>query len=56
MLEWGRLLARAKRTLPYKDSLIASAAISRRLVLVTRNTRDFEDIPGISLINPWETG
>ena len=56
MLEWGRLLAQVKWTLPYKDSLIASAAISRRLVLVTRNTRDFEDIPGLSLINPWEAG
>jgi predicted nucleic acid-binding protein len=54
MLEWGKLCAMTGRTLPAKDSLIAAAAIRCRLVLITRNTKDFEDIPGLELINPWE--
>jgi predicted nucleic acid-binding protein len=53
ILEWGRLSARAKRTLPYKDSLIAAAAITHHLTLITRNTKDFEDIGGLNLLNPW---
>jgi predicted nucleic acid-binding protein len=52
--EWGRLRSRQKRTLPVIDSLIAATALVHRLSLVTRNTQDFEDIAGISLLNPWE--
>ena len=54
MAEWGRLQARTKRTLPPFDSLIAATALARRMVVVTRNTKDFEDIEGINLLNPWE--
>jgi predicted nucleic acid-binding protein len=54
MAEWGRLRARQKRVLPVMDSLIAATVLTHRLTLVTRNTRDFEDIAGISLVNPWE--
>ena len=54
MAEWGRLRARTERTLPAVDSLIASAALTHHMTLVTRNTKDFEDIEGIMLINPWE--
>ena len=54
MEEWGRIRARAGRTMPVIDSLLASAAITRHMTLVTRNTKDFEDIEGIMLINPWE--
>jgi len=36
------------------DMLIAATAYIHKLVLVTRNTRDFEDC-GISLLNPFET-
>jgi len=54
LLEWGKIRARVKRTLPVIDTLIAAAAISHHMVLVTRNTADFEDIEGINLINPWE--
>jgi len=54
MTEWGKLRARAGRTLPIVDSLLAASALTHRLTILTRNTRDFEDIPGLSLINPWE--
>ena len=53
LLEWGKLRARAGRTLPVVDSQIAAAAITHHMTLVTRNVKDFEDIEGISLINPW---
>ena len=54
MAEWGRIRANSDRTIPVVDSLIASAAISHHMTLVTRNTKDFEGIEGIMLINPWE--
>ena len=53
LLEWGKLRARAGRTMPALDSLIAAAAITHHMTLVTRNVKDFKDIEGISLINPW---
>jgi len=54
LLEWGKIRARAERTLPVVDTLIAAAAVVNHMFLVTRNTKDFEDIEGINLINPWE--
>jgi predicted nucleic acid-binding protein len=53
LLEWGKLRARAGRTMPALDSLIAAAAITHHMTLVTRNVKDFRDIEGINLINPW---
>ena len=55
MSEWGRLRARTGRTLAVIDSLIAATALAHRLVLVTRNTRDFQSIEGIELYNPWNS-
>jgi predicted nucleic acid-binding protein len=52
MLAWAWMRV-ASRSLPVLDSLIAAAAISSNSTLVTRNTRDFEGIPGIRLFNPW---
>jgi predicted nucleic acid-binding protein len=51
--EWGRLRAHHKRTLPVMDSLLAATAMAHHLTLVTRNTKDFESITGIALINPF---
>ena len=53
MEEWGRIRARG-RTMPVADSLIAAAAISHHMTLLTRNTKDFSGIEGIMLVNPWE--
>jgi len=54
LLEWGKIRARVGRTLPAADSLIAASAIVHHMFLVTRNTKDFDDIEGINIINPWE--
>jgi len=53
LLEWGKLRARAGRTIPAIDSQIAAVAITHHMTLVTRNVKDFEDIEGISLVDPW---
>jgi len=52
--EWGKLRAASKRTLLTLDSMIAASAIVHHMLLVTRNTKDFEGIEGINLFNPWE--
>lgn len=54
LTEWGKLRARTGRTLPFADSLIAAAAIVNHMFIVTRNVKDFQDIDGINLLNPWE--
>ena len=35
------------------DAQIAAIALVNELTLVTRNTKDFEQIEGLNLINPW---
>ena len=47
---WGELSA--DLNLPVVDILIAATAISRGLVLVTRNTRDVA-ATGVAILNPW---
>lgn len=51
---WGRLQSQVKRTLPAIDSLIAATALHHDMTLVTRNSADFSDCPGIELLNPWK--
>jgi predicted nucleic acid-binding protein len=53
-LKWGTLRATHNRTLPLVDALLAATALARDLTLLTRNTRDFAGIAGLSLRNPWE--
>ncbi len=43
------------RVLPFLDAQIAAIAIAQGLTLVTRNTRDFESLPGLRLAN-WFQG
>ena len=38
------------------DAIIAATALNENLVLVTRNTDDFKNIPGLIVFNPWEGG
>ncbi|GHU56360.1 ribonuclease VapC [Spirochaetia bacterium] len=52
--EWGKMRIRAGRTLSDIDALIAATALTNHLTLVTRNTKDFTDIGGLNLMNPWE--
>lgn len=51
---WGRLLAAAGRPLPAIDSLLGATADHYGLSVVTRNSRDFDNL-GLSIINPWAT-
>lgn len=41
------------RPISVEDAQIAAIARTADLSLATRNTKDFIDIPGIDLINPW---
>ncbi|GAA5007246.1 type II toxin-antitoxin system VapC family toxin [Acinetobacter puyangensis] len=53
---WGQLCGqygKQGRNLPVIDSLLAATAISRQMVLVTRNEKDFSIIAGLQLLNPW---
>ncbi len=36
------------------DAIIAASALVYDLTLITRNTKDFENIEGLRLVNPWE--
>jgi predicted nucleic acid-binding protein len=50
---WGRLVTQHKRTLPVMDSLLAATCLYHRITLLTRNVKDFADIEGLTLFNPW---
>ena len=53
-LEWARLRVKAVKTLSPNDALIAAVALTHHLTLLTRNTRDFVTVEGLSLINPLD--
>lgn len=42
-----------KRKAP--DAIIAATAVINHAVLITRNSKDFEGIEGLELLNPWRT-
>lgn len=50
-VEWGRLAALRPRG--EADGLIAATAIIHDLIVVTRNTKDFDDT-GVSMVDPWD--
>lgn len=41
------------RTLPVREGLLAATAFESSMTLVTRNLKDFKDLP-IRTLNPWE--
>ncbi len=45
---------RRKKKIKLPDAIIAATAIANSLTLITRNTKDFEVITGLSLLNPFE--
>ncbi len=49
---WGRLLAVAGRTLPAVESLLGATAAHHGLTMVTRNSKDFDNL-GLEVLNPW---
>lgn len=54
-LIWGNLLASTRKEgigLSVMDGWIAATAIALQLVLVTRNTKDFQNLP-LTLLDPW---
>ena len=36
------------------DAIIAATALVHGLTLISRNTEDFKNITGLSILNPWE--
>jgi predicted nucleic acid-binding protein len=53
---WGTLRAKRRKlgqSLAMADGLIAATALYSSLMLVTRNTKDFQDL-GVELLNPWQ--
>lgn len=49
--EWAKLMHRRSDTL-MQDAIIAAVAIVHRLIVVTRNVRDFEQFD-VSIVNPF---
>ncbi len=49
--KWGYISS--LKNIPAIDGLIAATALVTNHKLVTRNTKDFQDILGLELINPW---
>lgn len=43
----------AGRPIDTADAQIAAIALAASLTLVTRNTKDFEGIDGLAVVNPW---
>lgn len=47
-------LRKTYRKLKLGDAIIAATALTNNLTLISRNTKDFEDISGLTCINPYE--
>jgi predicted nucleic acid-binding protein len=47
-------LRKTYRKLKLGDAIIAATALANNLTLISRNTKDFEDISGLTCINPYE--
>jgi predicted nucleic acid-binding protein len=54
---YGELVAlriRGGKPISVEDAQIAAIAVANGVSLVTRNVRDFADVAGLAVINPWE--
>ena len=55
--EYARIVAernRQGRPITVEDAQLAAVALTGGLVLATRNVKDFSDINGLKVVNPWE--
>jgi predicted nucleic acid-binding protein len=55
-IRYGRLVSERKksgRPISVEDAQISAIALQYELSLATRNSKDFESIAGLELINPW---
>ncbi len=55
MLTWGSInheLKKQGRPLPIMDSIIGATCLSKKLTLITRNEKDFQNL-AIKIINPF---
>jgi toxin FitB len=52
--KWGFLTAVVTPQLPAIDGLLAATALVHNFTLVTRNVVDFNAVPLLEIINPWE--
>lgn len=55
-LLYGKLAADQQKlghTCSVEDAMIAAIALANQFRLVTRNTKDFEGMDGLLLLNPW---
>ena len=48
--------SRQGRPITVEDAQIAAIAITADLALATRNTKDFQGLEELKLVNPWKTG
>lgn len=44
---------RKQNKIKLPDAIIAATALVYDLTLITRNAKDFQNIPGLAIINPW---
>lgn len=49
-------LRKTYKKLKLGDALIAATALVHDFVIITRNTKDFQNIEGLEYINPHELG
>jgi len=48
------ILIRQKQKIKLPDAIIASTALVNGMILVTRNTKDFKNIPDLETVNPYD--
>lgn len=54
--KWGHICSTINKShkILAIDTLIAASAMVHNLKIITRNTKDFQAISGLEIINPWE--
>lgn len=45
---------RIRNKIKTPDAIVAATSILNNCILITRNTADFKNIPGLDLLNPWD--